>query len=151
MDRVSREKRSEIMSKIRGRDTLPERLLYALLREMNSPPERWANLPGKPDFVFEAAGIVIFVDGCFFHRCPQHSSDPKTNRSFWRKKFEANVARDRKVTQLLRENGWDVYRFWECHVKGDPDDVLYLIETAVEDKMKDQRSRDAEWKEPDQD
>lgn len=139
MDRVTKKVRSMIMSRIRGKDTLPERIMWALMKEMDTPPERWACLPGKPDFVFEDVGIVVFIDGCFFHRCPRHLSNPKTNRLFWQKKFKANVERDRKVDGMLVENGWDVMRFWECDVKWDPDDVLYQIETMIEDKAKDLR------------
>lgn len=145
-DRVSKKVRSRIMSAIRGKDTKPERILWDMLRELQEPPERWANLPGKPDFVFERAGVLVFVDGCFWHRCPKHSSSPKTNPRFWRDKFAANVARDRKVDSLLSENGWIVMRFWECALLGDPDDVLYRIESEIEDRVSELRENDKEWR-----
>jgi DNA mismatch endonuclease, patch repair protein len=137
MDNISPDRRSKLMSRIRSKDTLPERLLWELLRELDTPPERWSCMPGKPDFVFEDAGVVVFVDGCFFHRCPRHSSDPKTNRKFWSDKFECNVARDKRVNQTLRENGWEILRFWECHIKRDPDDVLYQIESRIAERMQE--------------
>ncbi len=137
MDNVSKDKRSDIMRRIKGKDTLPERIMWDFLKELSEPPERWVNMPGKPDFVFDKAGLVVFVDGCYWHRCPRHYSNPKTRKVFWSDKFKANVSRDIKVNQTLKENGWDILRFWECHVKRDPDDVLYQIESRLKEKLEE--------------
>jgi DNA mismatch endonuclease, patch repair protein len=67
----------------------------------------------RPDFVFKKLRTVIFVDGCFWHGCPQHATKPKHNREFWRRKFSANKARDELVTRALRRAGWRVLRVWE--------------------------------------
>lgn len=68
---------------------------------------------GKPDFVFPKLKLAVFVDGCFWHGCPRHATQPKNNAAFWRKKFAANQARDRLVTRTLRTRGWQVLRIWE--------------------------------------
>lgn len=67
----------------------------------------------QPDFVFPKLRLAVFVDGCFWHGCPQHATKPRTNAAFWRKKFAANRARDVLVTRTLRRNGWRVLRIWE--------------------------------------
>jgi DNA mismatch endonuclease, patch repair protein len=67
----------------------------------------------RPDFVFRKSRTVIFVDGCFWHGCPKHATQPKNNRAFWRRKFSANKARDMLVTRTLRRAGWRVVRVWE--------------------------------------
>lgn len=67
----------------------------------------------RPDFVFPKLRLAVFVDGCFWHGCPRHATQPKGNAAFWRRKFAANRARDRLVTRALRRAGWRVLRIWE--------------------------------------
>jgi DNA mismatch endonuclease (patch repair protein) len=67
----------------------------------------------RPDFVFRTSLTAVFVDGCFWHGCPRHGTQPKGNRSFWKKKFATNIARDRLVTRTLRRTGWKVLHIWE--------------------------------------
>ena len=71
------------------------------------------SLFGKPDFLFPKLRVAVFVDGCFWHLCPKHSSIPANNRGYWKKKLSANRARDRLVTRTLRGQGWRVLRIWE--------------------------------------
>jgi len=66
-----------------------------------------------PDFVFPKPKLALFVDGCFWHGCPKHGTQPKGNAAFWRKKISGNQARDRLVTWTLRKAGWRVFRIWE--------------------------------------
>lgn len=68
---------------------------------------------GKPDFVFSSARVALFVDGCFWHRCPLHSTQPKSNSIFWDEKLSRNVSRDKRVNRRLRKEGWIVVRIWE--------------------------------------
>ncbi len=68
---------------------------------------------GIPDFAFMAARVAVFVDGCFWHACPQHGSLPKTNRAWWAVKLDMNVRRDRRHDEELRDRGWCVVRVWE--------------------------------------
>ena len=67
----------------------------------------------RPDFVFRPARLAVFVDGCFWHGCPQHGTQPKGNAAFWKVKFARNQARDRRVNRALRRAGWHVLRIWE--------------------------------------
>jgi DNA mismatch endonuclease, patch repair protein len=67
----------------------------------------------RPDFVFPKLRIAVFVDGCFWHGCPIHATQPKQNAEFWRTKIAANQARDWIVTRQLRARGWRVLRLWE--------------------------------------
>ena len=67
----------------------------------------------RPDFVFPKLRLAVFVDGCFWHGCPLHATQPKQNAKFWREKIARNQARDRLVTRRLRARGWRVARFWE--------------------------------------
>jgi DNA mismatch endonuclease (patch repair protein) len=76
-------------------------------------------LPGRPDFVIVFARVAIFVDGCFWHSCPDHGSTPTTNREFWVKKLAGNVVRDRRVDAELASAGWRVARIWEHSVETD--------------------------------
>lgn len=89
-------------------------------------------LPGRPDLVFLGAKVAVFVDGCFWHRCPIHSVAPRTNQEFWEAKLSGNVARDRKNDGLLASQGWRVLRFWEHEVQGGVAEVVEMIGTVLE-------------------
>jgi len=117
-DVFTRAKRSIVMSRIRAtgnRDT--ELRMIGLLRASKiSGWRRNAKLFGMPDFVFPKHRLVVFVDGCFWHRHPncKFSYTPKSRVEFWLPKFQKNVERDRLVTRELRKSGWRVVRIWEC-------------------------------------
>ena len=74
---------------------------------------------GRPDFVFPAERVAVFVDGCFWHGCPRHYNAPANNEAFWRRKLIANRTRDRLVTRTLTRAGWKVVRIWEHALAGD--------------------------------
>jgi DNA mismatch endonuclease (patch repair protein) len=112
-DVLSQRQRRYCMSRIRGRDTTPELLLRRELFRIGLRYRLRGGLVGRPDVVFPTERIAVFVDGCFWHRCPEHATKPATNREFWKGKLSRNVARDRKVDRLLRADGWLVLRFWE--------------------------------------
>lgn len=67
----------------------------------------------RADVVFVAKRVAVFVDGCFWHGCPEHCRSPSSNVAYWEAKIERNRARDRRVTQALRDGGWVVLRIWE--------------------------------------
>lgn len=67
----------------------------------------------RPDFVFRQEGVVVFVNGCFWHGCPEHFRRPKGNRKFWDAKIARNIARDAEVSKALRKAGWRVLHLWE--------------------------------------
>jgi DNA mismatch endonuclease (patch repair protein) len=71
----------------------------------------------RPDFVFPKLRLAVFVDGCFWHACPLHATQPRNHAAFWRKKLAANQARDRRVNRALRRAGWRVLRIWEHELR----------------------------------
>lgn len=85
----------------------------------------------RPDIVFPTARIAVFCDGCFWHRCPEHFSDPKTNADYWALKLDANVRRDRNADVRLRHAGWTVIRVWEHEILGDADTAARRIAATV--------------------
>lgn len=105
---------SRQMSAMPSRDTNTEK---ALRRELHSRGLRYRThfkmLPGKPDIAFTRARIAIFVDGCFWHRCPDHGTAPKNNKEWWADKLDANVARDRRNDVDLQRLGWVAVHVWE--------------------------------------
>ena len=100
-----------------SRDTGPERLLRSALHRSGFRfRKEFCPVPGvrcKADIVFPRQRVCIFVDGCFWHGCRLHFGMPKTNAAWWTEKIAANMARDRRQTELLREEGWQVVRIWE--------------------------------------
>jgi len=125
-DVISREKRSALMSRIRGSDTEPE---IAVRRGLHRAGFRFRlhqrNLPGSPDLVLAKFGAVIFVHGCFWHRhrgC-RLAYRPKSRTGFWTEKFRQNRARDRRLQRELRDRGWRVLVVWECTLRKHADRV----------------------------
>src|SRR5258706_14841116 len=118
-DIYSKTKRSEIMSRVRGRRNLATEIALArLFRRYGIVGwRRRSSLIGRPDFVFPAHRLAVFVDGCFWHGCPQHGGQPRTNRRFWRRKLAGNKSRDYRVTALLTALGWGVLRIWQHELR----------------------------------
>ena len=120
MDIVSRKRRSEIMSHIRGRDTTPElRVRRALHKAGMRFRLHRADLPGRPDVVFSAATICIFVHGCFWHgcrRCVDGQRRVKSNTGYWTEKIKGNRSRDARNIRALRAKQWKVFLVWECQM-----------------------------------
>ncbi|KAF0188165.1 MAG: DNA mismatch endonuclease patch repair, partial [Desulfobulbaceae bacterium] len=81
------------------------------------------------DIAFPGKRIAIFIDGCFWHNCPEHGEMPKANNKWWRNKFAENAARDERVTKILKEGGWRVQRFWAHET---PENVCQLIQDEIE-------------------
>jgi DNA mismatch endonuclease (patch repair protein) len=132
VDVLTPEQRRLNMSRVKARNTKPERLLRSALhaKGLRFRLHR-RSLPGCPDIVFPTERVAIFVDGCFWHGCPLHGSKPETNQAFWARKLSRNSRRDRKVGELLRAEGWTVMRWWEHEIKHDAPRVASLILDAV--------------------
>jgi len=82
----------------------------------------WKSAPGRPDIAFPRKRLAVFVNGCYWHRCPHCDLPlPKTNKVFWKRKFELNVERDVRKREELRIIGWSVITIWECEIKKDVD------------------------------
>jgi DNA mismatch endonuclease (patch repair protein) len=120
-DVFTKKKRSAVMSRIRGKgNKSTEMRLITLMREQQIKGwRRNHRLPGRPDFVFLRQKVAVFVDGCFWHGCPLHYSEPSTATEFWRTKITGNQARDLRNTIILRKMGWRVVRIWEHDLKKD--------------------------------
>jgi DNA mismatch endonuclease (patch repair protein) len=114
-DVFSRSKRSEIMSLVRskGNRATEIALIKTLRLHRIAGWRRCARVFGSPDFVFPKHRLAVFVDGCFWHGCPMHATQPSSNRAFWKKKLARNKARDRLVVGKLKQRGWGVLRIWQ--------------------------------------
>ncbi|WP_316210012.1 DNA mismatch endonuclease Vsr [Bradyrhizobium sp. SZCCHNR3054] len=115
---ISREHRSALMGRIKGRNTGPELTVRRLLHAMGYRFRLHAqDLPGKPDVVFRRRRVAVFVHGCFWHR---HDCGlayvPKTRSEFWQRKFDGNIARDIRNKRELEAAGWKVVLIWECQL-----------------------------------
>ena len=84
-------------------------------------------MPGKPDIVFSKRKIIIFIDGCFWHKCPACFIKPETHTEFWIKKISSNVKSDKKVNKILINDGWKVLRFWEHDIEKEPEKIISEI------------------------
>jgi len=127
VDTLTKEKRSWNMSRIGGKDTRPEIFLRSMLHRAGYRFRLHdRKLPGKPDIVFPKYHIVIFVNGCYWHRhesCPK-ATTPKTRTHFWKTKFRDTVARDKQKTAELVALGWRTITVWECELDKNPGNVL---------------------------
>jgi DNA mismatch endonuclease, patch repair protein len=119
-DVFTKAERSAVMSRIRGKNTQPERAVRSMLHGMGYRFRlHGTSLPGKPDIVLRKYQAVIFVHGCFWHRhkgC-RLAYTPKSRKDFWLKKFEYNHKRDCFVRMKLRRSSWHVFTVWECQIR----------------------------------
>ena len=120
VDVVAPEKRSQMMSGIKGKNTKPELIIRKGLHKKGFRYKlHESKLPGKPDLVFPKYKAVILVNGCFWHRHDCHLFQwPSTRPEFWRNKILKNVKKDADVMEQLHDNGWRVMLIWECAIKG---------------------------------
>ena len=116
-DIFTKKKRSEIMSKIRSKNTKPELLLRkSLWSEGIRYRLHSKKLPGKPDMVIPKKRVVVFVDGCFWHKCPRCYKKPASNTEYWTKKIRYNISKDKRINNRLKKTGWKVIRIWEHEI-----------------------------------
>jgi DNA mismatch endonuclease (patch repair protein) len=134
MDKLTKERRSLNMSKIRSKDTLPEiRIRKALWYMGYRYRLHYKQLPGKPDIVIMKQRIVVFVHGCFWHRHANciEASRPKTNSEYWETKINKNIERDKKHQEVIEQLGYKVFIIWECEVKEDIDENIKLLKKLL--------------------
>jgi DNA mismatch endonuclease (patch repair protein) len=127
------------MSANKAKDTKPEILLRSALWKANLRGYRLhdRNLPGRPDISFKSKKVAVFVNGCFWHRCPHCDySLPKHNSNFWKDKFDKNVERDKRKENQLKAEGWKVITAWECKIIEDVTSIIKIIKTAYESNSK---------------
>ncbi len=124
-------KRSRAMAAVKsqGNKTTEQRLRFGLVSAGVSGWRMHAReLPGSPDFLFPASRLAIFVDGCFWHGCANCGHFPKTNSGFWRAKILRNRERDRRTSETLAEDGYQILRFWEHELASD---LSRCVQTVV--------------------
>lgn len=113
---------SRVMSANKAKNTKPEIMLRKALWRGGYSGYRlhWKKAPGRPDICYPSKKIAIFVNGCFWHRCPNCNPPmPKSNTEFWEEKFRKNKERDIRKTKRLKEEGWNVIICWECEINED--------------------------------
>lgn len=126
-DVLTSRQRKYCMSRIKGKNTKPEKRLRKALWARGYRYRIKNSLYGKPDIVFHRVKLAVFVDGCFWHGCPEHYNKPATNVEFWLAKISATKKRDQQVNKKLEEDGWQVIRFWEHEIKDNLDFCVSTI------------------------
>jgi DNA mismatch endonuclease (patch repair protein) len=125
-----------VMKANRRADTRPELVVRSLLHRRGLRFRKdlvieVADTRPRVDIVFPKHRVAVFIDGCFWHQCPEHGHRPRVNLGYWDKKLTRTVERDARTTAALQEAGWDVLRIWE-HVP--PEEAAYLIEAAIAER-----------------
>ena len=121
-----------MMSRIKGRDTKPEMSLRRAVWALGLRYRLQYRIGRtRPDMVFIGARLAVFVDGCFWHGCPLHSTMPKNNRDFWEQKLRRNRERDADNTQSLVAQGWRVLRLWEHEIEASPANCAWQISSTL--------------------
>ena len=132
---------SFVMSRIKGKNTKPELILRKALwaTDLRGYRLHYKKVPGNPDIAYVGKKVAIFVNGCFWHRCPHCLPPiPKKNKKYWNDKLLKNVSRDRKYQKALKKEGWRVIVVWECQIKKDLNKCIskiykYYINDLYED------------------
>lgn len=121
---------SKVMSSIRAKNTKPELALRKELcnNHLSGYRLHWKKAPGRPDISYPGKKIAVFVNGCYWHRCPYcKPAFPKTHIRFWKKKFKNNVERDGRKNKELEDQGWKVIVAWECQIREQPQKYVEAI------------------------
>lgn len=129
MDTVDPERRSQIMARIRSKNTKPEQIVRKIAYGLGYRYRlHCKDVPGKPDLTFKSRKKAIFVHGCFWHvhKGCKRGNTPKSNVKYWEKKLKRNIERDHANLEKLYSEGWNVLIIWECETK-DPDSIAKKI------------------------
>lgn len=130
MDVFSKEKRSWIMSRIKGTNTSTEIVLRKGLFKKGyrySLKYYFREVRCKPDLTFVSKKSCVFIDGCFWHKCPKCFKRPKSRRRYWDNKIKENVVRDEKQNLYLKKKGWKIIRVWEHEVLKNPEKTIEKV------------------------
>ena len=133
------ESTSKVMSANKAKNTKPEITLRKALWSEGHKGYRlnWKKVPGRPDIAYPGKKIAIFVNGCYWHRCPKCNLPlPKTNTDFWKEKFDKNVKRDKKKNDELLSLDWIVLVFWECDIKSDISNSIQKVKKVLDAQEK---------------
>lgn len=138
--------RSRNMAAVKSRNTGPEMRLrkalwaagYRYFTAHGWKKLSGQSLPGRPDIVVPRQKVVVFVDGCFWHGCPDHYTEPDDNREFWQRKLAANRLRDELVNRALTGSGWTILRLWEHELKKRSlEDTVNRVTTVLKDQLRE--------------
>jgi DNA mismatch endonuclease Vsr len=140
-DVLNKTQRSELMRGIKSRNTAFEMDFRLHLRRAGLPYKLHSCLPGRPDIVFPAARIAVFLDSCFWHGCRWHCRMPKSNIAYWRKKIARNRQRDKNVNSEYRKLGWKIVRLWEHTIRRDPTSCILRVKADLKQNL----AREATW------
>lgn len=117
-DNLTKEQRHKNMTNIRSTNTRIEKDVTKALWNLGYRFRKNVNtLPGKPDIAIQKYKIVIFLDSCFWHKCPEHFKKPKSNLEYWEPKIKRNIERDAEINQYYKDNNWHILRIWEHEIK----------------------------------
>jgi len=133
MDTHSAIQRSYNMSRIRSKNTQIENLLRKLIWKRGIKGYRIkTKVPGRPDIFFPKRKFAVFIDGCFWHKCPKHYIRPKSKKSYWDNKITTNIKRDKAINKKLKNMGIQVIRFWEHSIEKDLERCYSIVRSAYE-------------------
>ncbi|WP_431800048.1 very short patch repair endonuclease [Halobacillus andaensis] len=131
-DIMNKEQRRKNMKAIKSVSKLEKIVSSELWKRGYRFRRNTKNLKGKPDISIKKYKVVIFIDSCFFHRCPLHGNMPKTNTEFWKKKLTRNVERDKEVNNYYEAKEWNLLRVWEHEVKEDLEETVNKISAFID-------------------
>ncbi len=132
-DIVSPEKRSWMMSRIKGKNTKIEIRMESVLKKTGLKFEKHPKMYANPDFVHRRKKIIIFCDGDFWHGY-KYDTKKKPAKKFWRDKIEGNMRRDKRYARKLRRDGWSVLRFWERDIDKNPEKCRNKVVSKIKNK-----------------
>ena len=118
-DILTKEQRSERMSRIRSKWTFQEKKMHNYLKGHKIKHKMHPKIEGHPDILLKQSNTVVFLHGCFWHKCPKCYREPKTNKAYWIPKIENNVKRDRKNKKIIKAKGYNIIIIWEHEIKRD--------------------------------
>jgi len=133
VDVFTKEKRSWVMSRIRGSNTKIDLKMKKILSELGYSHQMYPKMFGNPDFIIKRKKIAIFCDGDFWHGY-KYDSKKKPAKKFWRNKIEGNMRRDKKISRKLRREGWSVLRFWEHDIEKRQEFCMNKIKKKIREK-----------------
>lgn len=129
-DNLTKEQRTRNMKAIKSQSNLENRVSKALWNK-GFRFRKNIKLFGKPDIAIKKYKVVIFIDSCFWHACPEHGNMPKSNQDYWLKKLTRNQERDKEVNEYYYQRGWNILRVWEHEFKKDFDGAIEIIESFI--------------------
>ena len=135
-DNLTPEQRHKNMTHIKSTNTKIEKDITNALWNLGYRfRKNVKGLPGKPDIAIKKHKVVIFLDSCFWHKCPKHFKKPKSNLEYWEPKIKRNVERDAEINRYYQNKNWHILRIWEHEVKKDFDNTLAKISKFIDSSI----------------